>query len=93
MTAGHAGPADDPSSSPESEAERTELAEALTEALGRLRHDFREAVVLKYQQGLSVDEIAGILGVPEGTVKTYLHRARKELATILSAAGWGPADR
>ena len=93
LTAGHAGPADDPSSSPESEAERTELAEALTEALGRLRLDFREAVVLKYHQGLSVDEIAGILGVPEGTVKTYLHRARKELATILSAAGWGPADR
>ena len=93
LTAGHAGPADDSSSSPESEAERTELAEALTEALGRLRPDFREAVVLKYHQGLSVDEIAGILGVPEGTVKTYLHRARKELATILSAAGWGPADR
>lgn len=93
LTAGHAGPADDPSSSPESEAERRELAAALTEALGGLRHDFREAVVLKYQQGLSVDEIAAILGVPEGTVKTYLHRARKELATILSAAGWGPSDR
>jgi len=93
LTAGYAGPSDNPSSSPESEAERAELAEALTNALGRLRHDFREAVVLKYHQGLSVDEIAGILGVPEGTVKTYLHRARKELATILSAAGWGPADR
>ena len=93
LTAGHAGPADDPGHSPESEAERGELAEALTEALGQLRHDFREAVVLKYQQGLSVDEIAAILGVPEGTVKTYLHRARKELAAKLLAAGWGPPDR
>ena len=93
LTAGHAGPADDPGLSPESEAERRELAAALTKALGQLRHDFREAVVLKYQQGLSVDEIAAILGVPEGTVKTYLHRARKELATKLLAAGWGPSDR
>ena len=94
LTAGHAGPAaEDPSSSPESEAERRELAAALTHAMGRLRQEFREAVVLKYQQGLSVDEIAIILGVPEGTVKTYLHRARRELATILSAAGWGPAGR
>jgi len=94
LTAGHPGPADDtPAASPEYEAEHRALAMALTEAISRLRHEFREAVVLKYQQGLSVDEIAAILGVPEGTVKTYLHRARKELAVILSAAGWGPADR
>jgi RNA polymerase sigma-70 factor (ECF subfamily) len=93
LTAGHAGPADDPGLSPESEAERGELAAALSEALGQLRDEFREAVVLKYQQGLSVDEIAAILGVPEGTVKTYLHRARKELATRLLAAGWGPSGR
>jgi RNA polymerase sigma-70 factor (ECF subfamily) len=94
LTAGHPGPADDtPATSPEYEAEQRALATALTEAMGRLRYEFREAVVLKYQQGLSVDEIAAILGVPEGTVKTYLHRARKELAVILSAAGWGPADR
>ena len=33
-------------------------------------------------------EIAEILGMPSGTVKTYLHRARKELAGILSASGW-----
>ena len=93
LTAGHAGPADDLERSPESEAERGELAAALSDALGHLRDGFREAVVLKYQQGLSVDEIAAILGVPEGTVKTYLHRARKELAARLTAAGWGPSDR
>jgi hypothetical protein len=29
--------------------------------------------------------------LPSGTVKTYLHRARKELASILSSKGWGPA--
>jgi len=94
VTAGHAVSAtENPGSSPEDEAERGELAAALAHALSGLRHEFREAVVLKYQQGLSVDEIATILGVPEGTVKTYLYRARRELATILSAAGWGPAGR
>lgn len=94
LNSGYAGPADDdPASSPETEAERRALAAALADATGRLRHDFREAIVLKYQQGLSVNEIAEILGVPEGTVKTYLHRGRKELAAVLSAAGWGPHNR
>jgi RNA polymerase sigma-70 factor, ECF subfamily len=94
VTSGYAGPADDhPAASPEAEAERRALATALANAVGGLRQDFREAIVLKYQQGLSVDEIAEILGVPEGTVKTYLHRGRKELAAVLSAAGWGPDNR
>jgi RNA polymerase sigma-70 factor (ECF subfamily) len=94
LTAGYAGPTDDdPASSPDIEAERRALTAALADALGHLRPEFREAVVLKYQQGLSVEEIAQILGIPEGTVKTYLHRARKELAVILSAAGWGPPER
>lgn len=81
-------PADDPASSPEDELERRHLAKALEAALGRLRSEYREVVVLRYQQGLTVDEIAGVLQLPEGTVKTFLHRARKELAAILSAAGW-----
>jgi DNA-directed RNA polymerase specialized sigma24 family protein len=38
-------------------------------------------------------EIAQVLDVPTGTVKTYLHRGRKELASILSAKGWGPTFR
>ena len=74
--------------SPEAEAERSELASALEGALSRLRHEYREAVVLRYQQGLTVQEIADVLGVPEGTVKTFLYRARKELAAMLSEAGW-----
>lgn len=93
LTGGYAGPTDHhPSSSPETEAERRALAAALAKALGRLRVPFREAIILKYQQGLSVDEIAEVLSIPRGTVKTYLHRGRKELAVILSAAGWGRAE-
>ena len=46
----------------------------------------------RYQEGLTQPEIAEILGLPAGTVKTYLHRARKELAEILAGEGWGPAS-
>lgn len=88
---GYPGPAaDDPASSPEDELERRHLATALQDALSRLRSEYREVIVLRYQQGLTVDEIAEALQRPEGTVKTFLHRARKELAVMLSAAGWKP---
>lgn len=87
---GYPGPPTDAAASPEAEAQRSALASALTAALSRLRPEYREPLVLKYQQGLGVDEIAEILELPVGTVKTYLHRGRKELADILAAAGWKP---
>lgn len=88
---GYPGPAsDEPASSPEGEAERHALAEALTDALSRIRSEYREAIVLRYQQGLTVEEVADAMQVPEGTAKTYLHRGRKALAAILSVAGWKP---
>ena len=70
--------------SPEELAWRSELASAINAALSRLRPEYREVVVLRYQEGLTQPEIAEILGLPPGTVKTYLHRARKELAGILA---------
>jgi RNA polymerase sigma-70 factor (ECF subfamily) len=76
------------SASPEQAAEQNELAVAMGTALSKIRPEYREVVVLRYQEGLTQPEIAEILGMPSGTVKTYLHRARKELAEILSAAGW-----
>ena len=82
--------ADDRGASPEELAGRTELASAISRALSRLRPEYREVVVLRYQEGLTHPEIAEILGLPSGTVKTYLHRARKELADILEGEGWGP---
>ena len=78
------------SRSPEQLAGQSELATAMTVALSRIRPEYREVVVLRYQEGLTQPEIAEILGLPSGTVKTYLHRARKELAGILSELGWGP---
>jgi len=81
----------DPASSPESQAERSALAHTLDLALANLRPEYRDSIVLRYQEGLGVAEIAQVLDVPIGTVKTYLHRGRKELASTLSAKGWGPA--
>ena len=78
------------SRSPEQLAGQSELATAMTVALSRIRPEYREVVVLRYQEGLTQPEIAEILGLPSGTVKTYLHRARKELAGILAELGWGP---
>ncbi len=87
---GHQGvTVDRQSASPEQLAEQGELASAVSAALSRIRPEYREVVVLRYQQGLTHPEIAEILGLPSGTVKTYLHRARKELAGILSEQGWG----
>ncbi|HTI43864.1 MAG TPA: sigma-70 family RNA polymerase sigma factor [Vicinamibacterales bacterium] len=74
--------------SPEEAAEQGELAIAMAAALSRIRPEYRECVVLRYQEGLTHPEIAEILGLPAGTVKTHLHRARKELADILAESGW-----
>ena len=70
--------------------ERQALGRALQEAMASLRPDQREAVVLRYEEGLSFEEIAQILGIPEVTARSHVHRARKELARVLSAAGWRP---
>lgn len=63
--------------------ERLELGETLTEALAQLPFDQRLAVVLSDVQGYEYDEISAIVGVPYGTVKSRLSRARARLRTIL----------
>jgi len=45
-------------------------------------------VTLRYEQELEYDEIAEITGLPLGTVKSSLFRARKELASEMEAMGW-----
>jgi RNA polymerase sigma-70 factor (ECF subfamily) len=71
--------------------ERAALGNALETALAGLRPEHRAAVVLRYEQGLSFYEIGQVLGVPEVTARSHVHRARKELARRLTAAGWEPA--
>ncbi|MCE9594057.1 MAG: sigma-70 family RNA polymerase sigma factor [Planctomycetes bacterium] len=57
-----------------------EEREAVAQLLAKLAPVEREALVRFHQRGESVREIAKSLGLPEGTVKSHLHRARKRLA-------------
>ncbi|MGH9464283.1 MAG: RNA polymerase sigma factor [Thermoanaerobaculia bacterium] len=84
-----AAPAHD---SPEALARRRRLAAALEEAVARLRPNYRLVMELRFRQGLSYEEIAEVTGLPLGTVKTHLHRARKGMAQTLIELGWGPED-
>jgi RNA polymerase sigma-70 factor (ECF subfamily) len=69
---------------------RRDLGRALEKAMARLRPDQRTAVVLRYDAGLSFEEIGHVLGIPEPTARSHVHRARKELARLLTMAGWKP---
>ncbi len=71
------------SAGPWAHLEALERSELLQRALGQLSPDLREAVVLRDLQDLDYAEIAQVLGVPEGTVKSRINRGRLELARVL----------
>jgi RNA polymerase sigma-70 factor (ECF subfamily) len=60
-----------------------EAGEVLQAALGRLSPELRETVILRDLEELEYREIAEVLHVPEGTVKSRLNRGRAELARLL----------
>jgi RNA polymerase sigma-70 factor (ECF subfamily) len=78
--------------SPQAAAERHDLARSLERAITRLRPEYREAVLMFYVHGASYQEICAATGQPLGTVKTNLHRAKKELAETMTGLGWGPGE-
>jgi RNA polymerase sigma-70 factor (ECF subfamily) len=67
--------------------ERKELALILDEAIGRLRPEYAELIALRYEQDLSIEDIEEITGLAAGTIKSSLHRARKDLADSLRRRG------
>jgi RNA polymerase sigma-70 factor, ECF subfamily len=67
------------SETPEQYTMNRELGTEIDAALGTLRPDYRTAIVLCHVEGRPYEEVAEIMGVPLGTVKTYIHRGRKEL--------------
>ena len=69
-----------------------ELAGDLEEAIAELREDYRTAILLRHVEGRSYEEIAEIMEIPLGTVKTYIFRARRELRAALSATHGDPDD-
>jgi RNA polymerase sigma-70 factor (ECF subfamily) len=70
--------------------ETAALGRALDEALNRLRPEYRAAIMLRYEEGLSFDDIGHVLNVPESTARSYVHRGRKQLAARLAQTGWRP---
>jgi RNA polymerase sigma-70 factor (ECF subfamily) len=66
------------------------LAEEVNLALANVRDDYRQAFVLFHEHELSYGEIAAAMEVPLGTVKTWVHRARRELIEQLRQRGVGP---
>jgi RNA polymerase sigma-70 factor, ECF subfamily len=68
---------------PDSQAQSQQVGEAVHHALQKLSPDLREAVILRDLQDLDYKEIATVLKVPEGTVKSRINRGRAELARLL----------
>ncbi len=71
--------------------EERELEKRIRSGLARLPEELRTALVLRDLQGLSYLEIAEALELPEGTVKSRIHRGRLELARILTPEPGGGA--
>jgi RNA polymerase sigma-70 factor (ECF subfamily) len=69
--------------SPHEAAAKKELAKMVQDALARVSVDLREAVILRDLQDMDYKEIAQVLSIPEGTVKSRISRGRAELARLL----------
>ena len=73
----------DKAPTPDPRAQSREVREAVQRALQKLSPDLREAVILRDLQDMDYREIATVLRVPEGTVKSRINRGRAELARLL----------
>ena len=73
----------DPSDNPEILLEKKMVQQLIQGGLLKLKEDQRELLVLRDLQGYSYEEMGETLGLPEGTIKSKLHRARMDLKEIL----------
>ncbi|MCM1161791.1 MAG: RNA polymerase sigma factor [Roseburia sp.] len=67
---------------------KKDTASDLLELVCQLEDSFREVLILYYFEEFSVKEIAKILTIPEGTVKSRLSRAREELKQLMESNHW-----
>ncbi len=70
-------------SSPEETVIQKEILQIVREAVATLEKKYRIPIYLHYTVGLSVEEISTVLKIPQGTVKTRLFQARKQLKNKL----------
>jgi RNA polymerase sigma-70 factor (ECF subfamily) len=76
--------------SPSDIAIAQETVEQVRRGLGRLDSERRSIIVMRDIDGMDYSEIAAVLDLPIGTVRSRLHRARLELRDILNSVGCGP---
>lgn len=72
---------------PDREMENREMMEVLEQAIAELPEHYRIIVILRHQEQLSYEEISDNLGIPLGTVKARIHRARNMIKEIFMKRG------
>ena len=82
-----AGAIEDQADDPETALAKKDKAAVLRACLLKLSAEHREIVNLVYYQHKSVEDVAGIVGIPEATVKTRMFYARKKLSELLTEQG------
>jgi RNA polymerase sigma-70 factor (ECF subfamily) len=82
-----AGAIEDQADDPEIALAKKDKAAVLRACLLKLSAEHREIVNLVYYQRKSVEDVAGIVGIPEATVKTRMFYARKKLSELLTEQG------
>ena len=75
---------DEKSPNPQRSAEQLEAAKFLMDGLQSLAPELKEAVILRDLEGMAYQELADLLGIPEGTVKSRINRGRLELTKLLT---------
>jgi len=76
-----------------SEEERSDRIDSLDDAIARLSPPLRHVVLLHYVEEFSVEEVADVLGIPRGTVKSRLHNARKQLRALIEEESNAQTER
>ncbi|MGH6670657.1 MAG: sigma-70 family RNA polymerase sigma factor [Xanthobacteraceae bacterium] len=82
-----AGAIEDEADDPEVALAKKDKGAVLRQCLSKLSAEHREIVDLVYYHEKSVAEVAGIVGIPEATVKTRMFYARKKLSELLKDRG------
>jgi len=77
----------DPSDDPETALQKSERSELLRDCLRQLSPAHREIIDLVYYHERTIEDVAGIIGVPQSTVKTRMFYARKRIGELLAARG------
>jgi RNA polymerase sigma-70 factor (ECF subfamily) len=68
---------------PERQVVQQQEVERLAQVIARLLPDYQQVVVLRYIEGLSTDEVAAILNRSNGAVRVLLHRALKQMTSLM----------